>query len=111
MPSPSNNYKAIKGMIAAKKPIYAKYKKDKDKRTLCPHVLGYKKEDSDETDEKEERVLCYQVNGPEPVQGWRYFNLIDLVLVPPHPTSGWAGPGYTKWENGVQNAKHWVPYP
>ena len=111
MPSPSNNYNAIKGMIAARKPIYAKYKGEANKRTLCPHVLGYKKSDSDETDELEERVLCYQVDGPPPVQGWRSFDLSELVLVPPHPTTGFQGPKYSKWQNDVQKAKHWVPYP
>ena len=111
MPSPSSNYNATKGMIAAQKPIYAKYDGELIKRTLCPHVLGYKKENSNENDEKEERVLCYQVDGPAPAQGWRYFNVIDLVLVPPHPTTGWNGPGYSKWQNGVQKPKHYVPYP
>lgn len=98
-------------MIAAKHPIYAKYKGETTKRKLCPYVLGYKKERGPEN-EASERVLCYQLNGPTPTQGWRCFDLSSLVIVtPPPPPSDWVvRSDHSKWQNSVQNAKHQIPF-
>ena len=107
--SESTKYKAIKGWIAAKMAFKATYKNKP--RTLCPHVLGYKHETGNETDEFE-RVLCYQVAGPDPEPCWRCFNVITLTINGPDPSTPFqTGPNYAgkKWQASVKNAKHVVP--
>lgn len=107
---PSANFNSIKGMIAAKKPIYAKYKGEAEVRKLCPYVLGYKEQGGSET-EQNERVLCYQVDGPNSSKGWRCFVVKALEIVsPPPPPSDWVDrPDYSKWQNSVQEIKHKRP--
>jgi hypothetical protein len=104
---PSAKYQAIQGMIAAKHPIYAKYKGEATKRKLCPYVLGYKKETSSESDPNE-RVLCYQLDGPRSAKGWRCFDVASLEIVTPPPSpADWVNrPDYSKWQNSVQKPKH-----
>jgi hypothetical protein len=107
----SPKYDKIKGKIAVKHPIFAKYKSEANKRKLCPHVLGYKKENSDESQNVDERVLCYQLEGPAPNPGWRFFDLTLLEIVEPGPPpSDWVTPGNykSKWQNAVQKPKHKV---
>ncbi len=106
----SIKFDKIKVKLTAHHPIYARYNGEPNKRKLCPHVLGYKKENSSETDGNE-RVLCYQLDGPPPTQGWRCFDLTKLEIVdPPPPTTDWVTPpNYSsKWQNDVQKPKHKV---
>lgn len=107
----SDKYDKIKDKIGVLHPIFAKYDDDTDPRTLCPHVLGYKKENSDEGQIVDERVLCYQLVGPDPNPGWRYFDLTKLEIVEPGPPpSDWVTPGNydAKWQNAVKKPKHKV---
>jgi hypothetical protein len=98
-------------MIQAKHPMYAKYKNKPVVFELCPHVLGYIGESDPETDQFE-RVLCYQLDGPDPNPHWKCFDLIELELQnPPPPTSHWETPSnYSDWQNSVKNVKHYVPF-
>jgi hypothetical protein len=106
----SLKFDKIKVKLQAHNPIYAKYKNDTTNRELCPHVLGYKKENSSETDPNE-RVLCYQLSGPDPAQGWRFFDLTFLEIDNSAPPPGnWVTPpNYDwKWQNSVKKIKHKV---
>lgn len=104
---PSAKFKAIKAMIAAKKPMYARYKGERNKRKLCPYVLGYKKKTSAEST-SQERVLCYQLTGPAPAKGWRCFDLSSLVIVmPPPPAKDWVDrTDYSNRQVSVKKPKH-----
>jgi hypothetical protein len=107
----SDKYKKIRDELTVKHPIFAKYKNETNKRKLCPHVLGYKKEDSDEDEIEDERVLCYQLVGPAPNPVWRFFDLTKLEIVEPGPSPGdWVTPGNydPKWQNAVKKPKHKV---
>ena len=107
---PSVKFGKIKTKLQSKHPIYAKYDGERNPRKLCPYVLGYKKENSAESDGNE-RVLCYQLEGPDPNSGWRCFDVSKLEIVDPAPPEAdWEDrPEYTaKWQNGVQKVKHKV---
>jgi hypothetical protein len=104
----SNKYNAIMGWIQAEMTFTASYKNQD--RTLCPHVLGYKFE-NDEA-EANERVLCYQVSGPAPAQGWRCFDVGGLTIYGPDPQTPFQkGPNYAgrRWQASVKNPKFEVP--
>jgi hypothetical protein len=109
----SETYKALRNALETKTAIYVTYRGDGVQRKLCPHVLGYKKEkrmSSDDETQANERVLCYQLEGPNPQKGWRCFNIIELKIVNPQPgpATGWeTPPNYLeqKWQNSVKNPK------
>jgi hypothetical protein len=109
---PSANFEKIRVMLNARNAIYAMYKSDSAKRELCPHVLGYKSEDTPEI-EPNERVLCYQLDGPDQAQGWRCFDVSVLEIIEPAPPAeDWVTPSdynsKSKWQNSVQKIKHQV---
>jgi hypothetical protein len=57
------------------------------------------------------RVRCYQLEGPAPNPGWRFFDLTQLEIIEPGPPpSDWVTPGNykSKWQNAVQKPKHKV---
>ena len=109
---PSANFDKIKVKLSAHQPIFARYKVDTTYRKLCPHVLGYKGEDTPET-EQNERVLCYQLDGPDGAQGWRCFDVSLLEIVDPSPEpDDWISPldchSKLPWQNSVQKIKYQV---
>jgi hypothetical protein len=119
MPEKSDEYRFIFARMSERLPFYAYYPEDDDvQRTLCAHVIGYKREGSSETT-KYEVVLCYQVE-PADEEGWRCFdiekfNIEDMDDEDQHPGEGfWHTPedfSNSKHQNSVQKVKYIVDAP
>ena len=85
---------------------------DNKPRTMCVHVLGYKKKGTPNETQPNERVLCWQLAGPGTVPQWRCYKVTDLVGLAVNTTVAWQmGTAYSKDQNGVKNEKFQVPYP
>jgi hypothetical protein len=111
----SGNYDAIKPCIdpPGTKITFTVtgYKADGKARTLCPHVLGYKRHGTPNEVPANERLLCYQIAGPNPNPHWRLYTVVDLVNITAAPMIPWQmGPDYSK-HHSIPNDKYHVPYP
>lgn len=85
---------------------------DTEPRTLCPHVLGYKKNGTPNETLDNERVLCWQLAGPGTNPQWRCYKVNDLVGVGVNNLVAWQmGTDYSKHHNCTKNDKFKVPYP
>ena len=85
---------------------------DNQPRTLCSHVLGYKKMGTPNEIPLNERVLCWQVAGPGTNPQWRCYKVKDLVGVVVNNSVPWQmGTDYSKHQNCAKNDKVKVPYP
>jgi hypothetical protein len=85
---------------------------DNKPRTFCVHVLGYKKKGTSNEIQQKERVLCWQIAGPDTVPTWRCYKVTDLVGLAVNSTVAWQlGTEYSKHQNCVRNEKFQVPYP
>jgi hypothetical protein len=83
-------------------------------RRLCPHVLGYKK--GGETDQEDERVLCWQLEGPghdDPAKPeWRCYKVKFLVDIDVDMLTPWKmGTDYSKHQICSKKEEFQVPYP
>jgi len=80
-------------------------------RTLCPHVLGYKRNGTPNETQPNERVLCWQLQGPGPNPGWHCYEVTQLVGIAAAAGTGWVmGTDYSRQQNCAQNDKFHVPY-
>ena len=105
MPSPK--YDKLKRKMDDRRPVIAVYNNDNRRRKLCPHVLGYKKDEN----EREETVLCFQLAGPEPSKGWRCFRVEALTIADDdiNPIEWETPPNYDpRWQNVMKKPKHHV---
>src|SRR5262245_29754940 len=83
---------------------------DTTERTLCPHVLGWKRNGNGNMSPQYERVLCWEItSGVTP--RWRCFEpqkfsgTIQTV-------TGWTwGDGYSRHQGAVKNDVYHMPYP
>src|SRR5688500_240085 len=73
---------------------------DNQTRTLCPHVLGYKRPGNPNETEPNERVLCWQLAGPGGNPEWRCYKVADL--------RGLAVDMATPWQMGTEYSKHQI---
>jgi hypothetical protein len=114
----SEEYDAIMLRMINLRPFYATFREEEDQRTLCPHVIGYKRKSAGETP-RYESVLCFQIE-PVDEEGWRCFNIADLTIVDvddedehPDPSSWHTPEDYSNSEhqNCVQKVKYSVPEP
>jgi hypothetical protein len=85
---------------------------DNKKRTLCPHVLGYTRNGVPHQTPENERVLCWQLEGPGENPRWCCYKVTELVGVAPDPGTTWeSSPDYSRHQNCVKKEKFQVPYP
>jgi hypothetical protein len=85
---------------------------DNQPRTLCPHVLGYKRPGTPNQIPANERVLCWQLAGPGNNPEWRCYKVADLVGVAEDLVTPWqTSTEYSKHQNCTKVEKFKVPYP
>jgi hypothetical protein len=82
---------------------------DNDPRTLCPHVLGWKKNGSGNMTPANERVLCWQLGTPSQ---WRCYQVNKLTGILAVNTPAWTeGTDYSRHHGSVKNDLYHMPYP
>lgn len=118
MPATSPNYDLIQTWIEPTPRTFTAegYIKDgvddEEPRTLCPHVLGYKKAGSPHEIPANERVLCWQLAGPGDNPEWRCYKVKDLVDIAVDMATPWEmGMDYSKHQNCTKVEKFKVPFP
>jgi len=84
---------------------------DNQPRTLCPHVLGYKRPGTPNETQENERVLCWQLAGPGNNPEWRCYKVKYLVGVAVDTATPWQmGTDYSRHQICSKNEKFQVPY-
>ena len=83
---------------------------DNIERTLCPHVLGWKRNGIPNMTIANERVLCWQLSPGTP--WWRCFEPRRFVQIEEVANPVWTtDPTYSRHQSSVQNDQYHMPYP